>query len=458
MKLHLITAEGRETRWIRRGRLIRFPQLTMPLLAALTPPEVDITHTDEIVQKVRYDHSFDLVGITSTTCAAPHAYQIADEYRARGVPVILGGPHPTLMPNEAKLHADSVVIGEAEGVWRQLIKDFQGRRLKGFYRSMRPPSLKGLPWARRDLIKGRSYGRGVIIATRSCPHMCGYCMLRHFYHHDYRVRPVEEVVAEVASIKEKAVIFWDDNIVGDISYAKRLFSALIPLGKWWTSQATIDVAQDPELLRLAAQSGCKAFFIGLESINSESLKETHKGFNKPKQYLAAIRKLHDFGIAIQIGLVFGFDHDDVSVFERTLEFIEMAGVDVASIGSLTPFPGTPLFEKLEREARIITYDWSKYNARTEVVFRPRRMSPDQLQAGVDWLTRHFYSIESISRRLNRSKTGLWWNIPRNIGYSIAFYKLARHGHNPAYSERRWSSNRPGLLDFIEGKAKPKHAL
>jgi len=452
MKLHLITAEGPETRWVRRGRLIRFPQLTMPLLAALTPPGVDITHTDEIVQKVHYDRSFDLVGITSTTCAAPHTYQIADEYRARGIPVVLGGPHPTLMPNEAFLHADSVVIGEAEGVWPQLIKDFREEKLRKFYRAARPPSLQGLPWARRDLIKGRWYGRGITIATRGCPHSCGYCMLRHYYHHDYRVRPVEEVVAEVASIKEKAIVFWDDNIIGDVSYSKRLFSALIPLRKWWTSQATIDVADNPELLRLAAQSGCKAFFIGLESINSESMKETHKGFNRPTQYLTAIKRLHEFGIAVQTGLVFGFDHDDVSVFERTLEFLEMAGIDVASIGSLTPFPGTPLFEKLERESRIITYDWSKYNARTDVVFRPRNMTPEQLQCGVEWLTRRFYSVGSITRRLCRSKVGLWWNIPRNMGYSIAFYKLARNDHNPNEFERFVSASRPVVLDFVERDA------
>lgn len=432
MKLELITAEGKDTRWMRKGRLIRFPQLTMPLLAALTPSDVDVHHTDEIVSKVTFSRAFDLVGITTTTCSAPHAYELAEEFRNRGVPVVLGGPHPTLMPEEALRHANSVLIGEAEEMWPKLLHDFKEGKLKPYYRSDTPPSLKGLPWARRDLIERRAYGRGILIATRSCPNRCGYCMLPHFYHHHFRCRPLDEVLAEVASIKEKAVIFWDDNIIGNIEYARELFQRLRPFKKWWTSQATFNIVDHDDLVRLAAESGCKALFIGLESISVASLKETGKRFNKPHHYLAGIRKLHDAGIAIQTGLVFGFDSDDVTVFERTLEFVGKAGVDVASVQSLTPFPGTPIFRQLEKQQRILTYDWSKYNAKTDVVFQPKQMTPDQLQAGVEWFTKHFYSLRSISHRLlTESQTGLWWNIPRNLGYKIAFDKLRKRGFNPA---------------------------
>jgi radical SAM superfamily enzyme YgiQ (UPF0313 family) len=432
MKLELITAEGPATLWMRKGRLIRFPQLTMPLLAALTPGDVEIHHTDEIVSPVSFSRAVDLVGITTTTCSAPHAYDVAEEFRARGVKVVLGGPHPTLLPEEAAQHADSVLIGEAEGVWPALVRDFQNGRLKPFYRAAAAPSLAGLPWARRELIERRAYGRGVLIATRSCPHACGYCMLPHFYHHRYRCRPSEEVIAEAASIQEKALIFWDDNIIGNLDYARELFRRLIPLGKRWTSQATFNLVDHDDLIHLAAASGCEALFIGLESISQASLRETGKAFNKPRRYLEGIKKLHDAGIAVQTGLVFGFDHDDTTVFERTLAFLEQAGVDVVSIGSLTPFPGTPIFRKLEEQGRILTRDWSKYNARTDVVFRPRQMTPDQLQAGVEWITKQFYSLSSISRRLlGRSRTGLWWNIPRNLGYKIAFDKLGRRGYNPA---------------------------
>jgi len=240
------------------------------------------------------------------------------------------------------------------------------------------------------------------------------------------------VIAEAAAIQEKALIFWDDNIIGNLDYARELFRGLIPLRKRWTSQATFNIVDHEDLIQLAAASGCEALFIGLESISTASLRETGKGFNQPRRYLDGIRRLHDAGIAVQAGLVFGFDHDNVTVFERTLAFLDQAGVDVASIGSLTPFPGTPIFRKLEAEERILTRDWSKYNARTDVVFRPRLMTPDQLQSGVEWVTKQFYSLSSISRRLlGRSRTGLWWNIPRNLGYKIAFDKLGRRGNNPA---------------------------
>jgi len=432
MRLELITAEGPATLWMRKGRLIRFPQLTMPLLAALTPGDVEIHHTDEIVSPVNFSRAMDLVGITTTTCSAPHAYEVADEFRARGVKVVLGGPHPTLLPEEAVQHADSVLIGEAEGVWPALVRDFREGRLQRFYQAATAPSLAGLPWARRELIERRAYGRGVLIATRSCPHACGYCMLPHFYHHQHRCRPSDEVIAEAAAIREKALIFWDDNIIGNLDYARELFRGLIPLRKRWTSQATFNIVDHEDLIQLAAASGCEALFIGLESISAASLRETGKGFNKPRRYLEGIKRLHDAGIAVQAGLVFGFDHDDVTVFERTLVLLERAGVDVASVGSLTPFPGTLIFRKLEAEDRILTRDWSKYNARTDVVFRPRLMTPDQLQTGVEWVTKQFYSLSSISRRLlGRSRTGLWWNIPRNLGYKIAFDKLGKPGNNPA---------------------------
>lgn len=432
MRLHLVTAEGARTRWARRGRLVRFPQLTMPLLAALTPPGVRIRHTDEIVDPVRFDGGDDLVAITATTCAAPHAYELADEFRARGATVVLGGPHPTLLPREAARHADAVVVGEAEESWPRLVRDaMEGRPLSRFYRSRRAPSLSGLPWARRDLIAGRAYGRGVLIASRGCPHRCGYCMLGRFYHRGHRVRPVEEVAAEVAALPGRAVIFWDDNLTADRQWARRLFRAIAPYRKWWTGQATLDLADDPELLQLAAQSGCEALFVGLESIDAASLAETGKRFNEPARYRQAIRRFHEAGIAVQAGVVFGFDHDDRTVFERTVEALGEAAVDVASIGSLTPFPGTPLFARLSREGRILTRDWSLYDARSAVVFRPRRMSPDELQEGVEWATRQFYSLSSIAGRLARSRQGLWWNLPRNLGYKLAFDKLGRPGRNPA---------------------------
>jgi len=233
MRIDFITAESALTRRLREREFIRFPQLTVPLLAALTPPDIEVHHTDEIISPVDFEHPADLVAITCNTPAALHAYELADRYRERGIPVVLGGPHPTLLPVEAQAHADAVVVGEAEESWPRLIEDFRNGRLQPRYRSERPPSLRQLPKARRDLLEGRWYSKGVLIATRGCPNACEYCTLPSIYHREMRFRPVEEVAAEVASIRGKALVFWDDNIAADPDYAKALFRAIAPFRKWW---------------------------------------------------------------------------------------------------------------------------------------------------------------------------------------------------------------------------------
>ncbi|MGI6209656.1 MAG: B12-binding domain-containing radical SAM protein [Anaerolineae bacterium] len=422
MKIEFITAEAPLTRNLRQGEFIRFPQLTMPLLAALTPDDFQVHHTDEIITPVDYSRPADLVAITCTTPAAPHAYEIAQRYRERGIPVVLGGPHPTLLPAEASTHADAVVVGEAEDTWPRLLEDFRRGHLQPLYRAERPPSLTGLPHARRDLLEGRWYSKGVLIASRGCPYACEYCTLPHFYHRQLRFRPPEEVAEEVASIPGKPIVFWDDNIAADPTYAKALFRAITPYKKWWTAQATVAVAEDDELLRAAADSGCKAFFLGLESFSQASLNGTNKAFNRVADYRRVVAKLHSYGIAVQAGIMLGFDHDGPDVFARTVQAAEEICLDSATISLVVPFPGTALFSRLEREGRLLTYDWSKYNGKTDVVFQPRLLSPDALQEGFEWVRRQFYSLESIWSRLSRSRTGLEWNILRNLGYRRAIYR------------------------------------
>ena len=397
MRIEFITAESPLTRELREGELIRFPQLTMPLLAALTPPEIQVHHTDEIIREVDFARPVDLVAITCSTPAAPHAYEIARRFQERGVPVVLGGPHPTLLPAEAQAHADAVVIGEAEESWPRLIEDFRQGRLQPAYRSQRPPSLCQLPHARRDLLEGRWYSRGVLIASRGCPYACEYCTLPHLYHRKLRFRPVEEVAEEVATIREKPLVFWDDNLAADPAYAKALFRAITPYKKWWTAQASVGIAEDEELLRLAAESGCKAFFLGLESFSQASLDGTDKRFNRATKYREVVAKLHSYGIAVQAGIMLGFDQDGPDVFERTVEAATQIGIDNATFSMVIPFPGTRLFARLESEGRILTRDWSKYNGKTDVVFRPRLMTPDVLQAGFEWARREFYAWGSIWR-------------------------------------------------------------
>lgn len=429
--LELITAESAASRFVRYRRLIRFPQLTMPLLAALTPPHWKVTHTDEIVQQVRFDLPCDLVGITANTPAAPHAYRLAAAFRARGKKVVIGGPHATLLPEEVLQHADAVVVGEAELVWGSLLEDFERDGLKAHYQSKDFPSLVNMPAPRWDLIKGRTYGKGVTIATRGCPFACDYCTIPAMYRRRMRYRPIAQVIAEVRRMPGRALILWDDNIAANREYAAELFRALAPLKRWWTSQATADIANDEELLRLAAQSGCKALFLGLESVSQESLNGANKHHNRTETYAETVRRFHDLGIAVQVGTVFGFDHDDRSIFERTVDTFRSIAVDSATVSVLIPFPNTPLFERLERQGRILTYDWEKYNGKKDVVFQPARMTPHELLMGTEWAARQFYSIGSITERMWKSRAGLWWNLPRNLGYHLALRNFGTVGYNPA---------------------------
>jgi radical SAM superfamily enzyme YgiQ (UPF0313 family) len=446
LHLHLITAEDPLTLEARSRELIRFPQLTMPLLAALTPDPWVVTHTDEIVQRVDTRQRVDLVGITAATPGAPHAYDLAEAFRAAGVPVVMGGPHATLMPYEAAQHVDMVVVGEAESVWPCVLDDLEhpkryptgqpaiidegagievevlpnGTRI---YRCSQPASLKGLPHARRDLIRNGGWNqwwatRGAMIATRGCPHRCDYCTIPVMYPkaQHVRFRPVEEVAAEVAAIPDKGIVFWDDNIGAHPKYARALFRAITPFNKWWTSQTTMHSIQDDEFLALAAASGCKALFVGLESINQAALNGTHKQHNQVGEYRRLMERFHAHGIALQAGVIFGFDEDDRDIFSRTVDTLGEIGLDNATISLLVPYPGTPAYAKLRAEGRIIDADWRHYNGKTHVVYRPEQMTPDQLLAGYEWAKTQFYSPQHIVRRLGISQTGLWWNIPRNLGY------------------------------------------
>jgi len=429
--VELITAESDASRFVRYRRLIRFPQLTMPLIAALTPSHWKVTHTDEIVQDVQFDLPCDLVGITANTPAAPHAYRLAAAFRARGKKVVIGGPHATLLPEEVLQHADAVVVGEAELVWGSLLEDFERDALKAQYRSKEFPSLANMPAPRWDLIKGRAYGKGVTIATRGCPFACDYCTIPAMYRRRMRYRPIAQLIAEVRHMPGRALILWDDNIAANRDYAAELFKALTPLKRWWTSQATADIANDEELLRLAAQSGCKALFLGLESISQESLNGANKSHNRTETYGETVRRFHDLGIAVQVGTVFGFDHDDRGIFERTVDTFRSIAVDSATVSVLIPFPSTPLFDRLKRQGRILTYDWEKYNGKKDVVFQPARMTPHELLMGTEWAARQFYSLGSITERMWKSRTGLWWNLPRNLGYHLALRNFGTVGYNPA---------------------------
>jgi radical SAM superfamily enzyme YgiQ (UPF0313 family) len=391
----------------------------MPYLAAFVPPHWTVLHLDEAVAPIDFNLRTDLVAITFHTPSAPHAYGIADRFRQRGVTVALGGPHVTLLPDEAQKHADAIFIGEAESLWPRFLAEFETGHYDERYFCLEPPALDQAPMSRHDLFHRRDHTAGALFATRGCVHRCDFCVVAVMYNSHLRKRPVEVVAQEYASLDGRVVILWDDNIAGDIQYAKALFRALAPHRKWWSAQASIHAAEDDEFLELAARSGCKQLFIGLESVSQASVNEVSKGFNRVEEYAQAIERIHAHGIAVQAGIVFGFDHDTEAVFEETLELLEKCGVQNATFNILTPFPGTRLYTRLDTAGRITTRDWSKYNGRTDVVFKPRLMSPEALLSGYQYANARFYSWGSICKRLSHSPVQLFWTLPLNWAYACA---------------------------------------
>jgi len=383
----------------------RLLPLNLAMLAALTPPEYEISIVDEAVEEINFDESIDLVGISCTTTIVSRAYEIAAEYRKRGVKVVLGGTHTTLIPQEAIKHADSICIGEAEGAWLEILADFKAGKLKRSYCNVGYCSLEGLPIPRRDLLNAKHYlPIDGIQTSRGCPFACSFCAVTTMFGNKYRFRPTEDILAEIDTLERRLIFFYDDNIIGNPRRAKELFRALAPYNKRWIGQASTTVIKDPEILKLMAKSGCKGLFVGFESLSEENLRKSHKRHNDPKQYKEVVKRLHDHGIAISGAFVFGLDDDDSSVFEKTLEFAMDVELDVAQFNWLTPYPGTPVYDQLKAENRLINTAWwlagSGLGTRIgeTVVYHPKMMSADELREGSRWVRRNFYSTSSILRR------------------------------------------------------------
>lgn len=431
MRILLVAPTVPPERYPRGGYAFRVANYNLPLIAALTPPEVDVEILDEAAEPISFAGNHDLVGITVNTPLAPYAYELAAQFRSRGSRVVLGGIHPSILPEECLQHADAVVVGEAEPVWSTLVRDFQQGQMKRVYHGAQA-CLENLPVPRWDLMRSRRYVvRRSLTATRGCNRRCEFCTIFSAVGPGFRMRPVADVIRDIVAGRSRRIVFWDDNLTANREYARRLFHALVPLRVGWVSQATFDFSDDAEFIKLAYQAGCRGIFLGIESLSERSLREARKSFNRIQQYRTGIQRLHDHGIGVSAGFVFGFDHDDRFVFERTLEFAEQTGIDACNFKILTPYPGTPLYDRLDREGRIIDKDWSHYRGKTHVVFKPRSMSPDELLEGFKWVRHQCYSWRSIVRRLLRSRTSLRAGIPMNMGYRY----ITRHedpslGRNP----------------------------
>jgi radical SAM superfamily enzyme YgiQ (UPF0313 family) len=405
---------------------LRYAPLTLTTLAALVPPDLptELTLIDEGIAEIDPDLDADLVGISAITGSAPRAYELADHFRQRGVPVVLGGVHPTLLPDEAAQHADSVVVGYAEQTWPQLLYDFVQGHMQPRYTQASDFTLAGLPTPRRDLLDASQH---VIAhtteATRGCVHRCEFCVVPAAWQRHYR-RPVAEVVEDIRQMGARRLIFLDLNLIADRAYACELFHALIPLKILWGGLATTHIARDNELLDLAARSGCRGLLLGFESLAPLSLRETHKLFNTRQDYAEVVRCLHARGIAVQGCFAFGFDHDTPETIAATAEFAIEAGIDLPRYAILTPFPNTALYHRMKQEGRILTEDWSLYDGQ-HVVFQPRQMTPADLYRHTERAWKDTYRWSSIARRLLRARIHLPLALSANIGYRFYAHHLAQ---------------------------------
>ena len=432
MKIALISPKGPLYR-VRGGifkKSLRYQPLTLTTLAALVPSELNaqITVYDEGVQPIPETIDANLVGLTVITGTARRAYELATRFRAEGKTVVLGGPHVTLIPQEAALYGDAICVGYAEDSWPALLRDFSRDALKPAYHQSQDFSLDrpDIPYARRDLFdSGQFLTQAVFEATRSCVHDCEFCVAPAAWGRQQYQKPVDWVINDIRQFGQKKLIFVDLNLISDRNYARELFTKLVPLNVEWFGLSTVLLAHDPELMELVARSGCKGLLLGLETVTPESLRDAKKRFNGSVDFKQFIGDLHHLGISIQGCFVFGLDHDTPTVFDATVEFALDAGVDLPRFAVLTPFPGTPLHTRLESEGRILTQEWELYDGQ-HVVFQPRAMSVQELAEGHERAWKKVYRWTSIAKRLWVARNFQTLALTANFGYRFYAHNLHRY--------------------------------
>jgi len=400
------------------------PSLALLILAALTPDGHEVYIEDENVGKLNLADQPDLVGITVNVDTSKRAYAIAQHYRQQGIKVILGGIHVSANPDEALAYADSVCIGEAEELWEQVLADVQTGALKKQYYHEQPTNLANTPIPKWSLIdKAKYLYTNVVVTSRGCPFRCEFCYNSCAYvHHKFRNRPLEQVIQEVKALGTKQVMFIDDNFIGHISWTKEFLRQIQPLHLKWHAAVSTNLVQHLDLLDEMKDSGCASLFIGFETINQASLTSVSKYQNNIESYEKLIREIHARGIMVNASLVFGFDDDEPTVFEETLNWLVKNKIETMTAHILTPYPGTKIFQRFQAENRIIDHEPTHYNT-SFAVFSPRKMTRQQLYEGYLKIYEDFYSIKNIIKRLPQDRSQRVPYLLFNFGYR-KFGKLA----------------------------------
>lgn len=399
------------------GKMSFTPRLAPMILAALTPKEHVFTYLDEDIEEIDYEEiDADLVAITAMTIQAERAYRIADKFRSIGIPVIMGGIHASSCPQEVTQHVDAVCIGEAENYWIELLEDVKNGSLKKFYSGKEYCEVTEIPIPKIDIVNHELYSAFPLQATRGCPNSCEFCCIKLSSGNKYRKKPIEQVVAEIKEFEKynngpfkKRYYFNDDNLYVDRAYTLDLFNKIAPLNIQWMGMGSIDIVQDEEVLTAIARSGCRIFYIGFESISEESLKEAKKN-NSVEKYSEVAERLIKHGIIPGGFFVFGFDNDDEGIFHRTTDFTIQNHIIFPFFNILTPYPGTPLYERLKD--KLIDYNWNHYSS-LKCVYQPGKLTPAQLEAGIYEASYKVAKLEIIKNHMKHFWShGPWENNPR----------------------------------------------
>jgi radical SAM superfamily enzyme YgiQ (UPF0313 family) len=409
------------------GKHVLTPTLALTSFAATTPAHWRVEYWDEnlLAGRPPCDPMPEVVGITVHLTYARRAYELADWYRRRGSKVILGGLHVLSCPDECAVHADALALGDGVQLWPQILKDVEAGRLRTRYAATYENDYREDPSPRRSLLPRRSFLTTTsLIATRGCHNRCGFCYLAtDGLRMPYRMRRPQQVADEFAADGQPYAVFIDNNLGSRRDYLHALCAALRPLNKIWSAAVTIDITDDPSLIRNMALAGCTGVFIGFESLSDDNLADAHKKTPRTSDYARRVRMLHDVGIQVNGSFVLGFDHDRKDVFARTADWVEENRLECATFHILTPYPATPLFRQMDAEGRILHRDWSQYDT-SHAVFRPKHMTPEELEYGYAWIYRRLFSHASIWRRRPQD----WRAVPLYLAMSYLYKRSNRFWH------------------------------
>lgn len=436
-KLKLIQPSQIVDNGIKKFKKSFAPSRTLPYIAALTPPDFEVSILDETLQDIDFDEKVDLVGLTGLINQLPRAIQIAEEYKKRGVKVIIGGVAASALTNGISAHFDSIVVGEVENIWKIVLDDFKNGNLHKIYISDVKPALGQIPLPKFELLPLEKYFRPrlgfsrskwpriPVETSRGCPYNCSFCCVSSYFGNQIRFRPIKEIIQEIERFPNAFIIFTDDNIAANPKRAKELFRALVPLKVRWFGQFTMLAGNDEELIRLAGESGCLLAFLGVESISQKSLASVRKNFNVVENYSKIFKVFGDAGILVNPSIIFGFDEDNLELIDETVDFLIDQKIPLMVQWILTPVPGSRLYSQLEQDERILHKDYSKYDG-THVVFKPKHMAPYELEEKFWEAFQRFYSVSSIITRLSKHLSSLLFLLERNLFYR----NMVRSGVHP----------------------------